>query len=148
MEYKEYLKTDRWHKVRKEAVINAKGRCQLCNAKHTQLNVHHRSYDCLWHEKPSDVIVLCRECHSLFHHKIILKNGAETKYLASVIMARFMEKNGEAFRQCNGFERIVKMLNSPNKTHRDYISTAFILMVLQRFAADYNYDLVGFEAKK
>jgi hypothetical protein len=65
--YKEYLKSEHWLRRRKIAYAKAKGACQVCNAKDKKLNVHHRTYERLGNEAPSDVIVLCEDCHKIFH---------------------------------------------------------------------------------
>lgn len=67
--YDEYLQTDHWKQTRQAALKRAKHKCQLCNSKDS-LNVHHNNYDCLFHEKESDLIVLCKNCHSKFHDKL------------------------------------------------------------------------------
>lgn len=65
--YQAYLKTPHWKRIRSEALQRAGNRCQL-NASHTRnLQVHHNNYECLWHEGPEDVIVLCGDCHGRFH---------------------------------------------------------------------------------
>jgi len=61
-----YLQSDHWQKIKKEALREAKGLCQLCN-KDQFVNVHHRTYENLGHEDIKDVIVLCLDCHSKFH---------------------------------------------------------------------------------
>ena len=69
MIYSEYLKTEHWQNVKKEALQRADYHCQLCN-NIKKLDVHHNNYGCLWHEKPSDVIVLCKRCHAKHHDKL------------------------------------------------------------------------------
>lgn len=66
MSYADYLKTPEWQAKRGVRLKAAKFRCQICNAKGL-LNVHHRSYTNLGNEQPADLIVLCAECHKLFH---------------------------------------------------------------------------------
>lgn len=70
MPYSDYLQTDHWQDKRKSALYRAKYRCQLCDDGDTVLDVHHRTYRRLGCEHVSDLIVLCRECHQIFH-----KNG-------------------------------------------------------------------------
>lgn len=67
--YQEYLRTDHWQGVRKNALKDADYRCQICNAS-TTLHVHHRTYERRGEEVPSDVIALCAECHKHFHDKL------------------------------------------------------------------------------
>jgi 5-methylcytosine-specific restriction endonuclease McrA len=69
MPYIEYLKTDHWAGVRKDAMKRAGFRCQLCNANGVTLDTHHRTYENLGREQRGDVIVLCRPCHAKHHGK-------------------------------------------------------------------------------
>jgi hypothetical protein len=64
--YKQYLQTEHWKEVRQFALNRAKYRCQTCSGQNN-LNVHHNTYRSLWKEKATDVIVLCEECHVIFH---------------------------------------------------------------------------------
>lgn len=66
-EYRDvYLKSAHWSSVRTAALAYADHRCQVCYGR-TQLDVHHRTYERLGREKPSDVTVLCRHCHETHH---------------------------------------------------------------------------------
>jgi hypothetical protein len=64
--YNEYLKTDWWLHRRERALKLAEHCCQVCNAS-GRLEVHHRTYERLGHERDADLIVLCADCHRLFH---------------------------------------------------------------------------------
>ena len=66
MRYKDYLKSQYWQAIREKALKNADYRCQLCNSQEN-LNVHHRTYTNKGNEKLEDLIVLCNECHKIFH---------------------------------------------------------------------------------
>lgn len=66
MPYREYLQTVHWDEVRKTALKRAKYRCQMCNQQGA-LDVHHRTYEGRGEELAADVIVLCRNCHTIFH---------------------------------------------------------------------------------
>lgn len=66
--YREYLKTDQWKAIRTVAIEYAEGHCQVCNSD-LMLQVHHRKYpSVLGTEKLSDLTVLCRRCHNVFHN--------------------------------------------------------------------------------
>lgn len=65
-EYKEYLETEWWRERRKKTLDYYGGRCAVCNSAGL-VDVHHRTYERLGQELDSDLIVLCRECHSRFH---------------------------------------------------------------------------------
>lgn len=68
MPYAEYLKTAEWQNFRKAVLKRAHYKCQLCNAG-GELHVHHNNYDNRGNELYSDVIVLCKDCHTKFHGK-------------------------------------------------------------------------------
>ena len=48
---------------------NGEYRCQICYTSH-RLEVHHRTYERLGYEKPSDLTVLCYWCHRNNHDKV------------------------------------------------------------------------------
>jgi len=65
--YAAYRRSPEWAKKREAALERADHRCQVCNSPH-ELEVHHRTYENLCAEKPSDLTVLCGTCHGIFHH--------------------------------------------------------------------------------
>lgn len=67
--YSDYLLTAHWLAVREIALYWAGNRCQVCNGTHG-LECHHRTYERLGAEFPSDVTVLCQTCHGLFHGRL------------------------------------------------------------------------------
>lgn len=64
-DYDEYLKSEKW-KTRAARERRFNPNCSLCNRKGL-LHVHHRTYVRLGNEKQGDLVVLCDDCHSLFH---------------------------------------------------------------------------------
>jgi len=75
LSYREYLETDHWKWVRWAALWVAGNRCQLCRSEEN-LEVHHNNYDCLFNERPGDLVVLCRECHEVY--SLAQQVGADT----------------------------------------------------------------------
>jgi hypothetical protein len=65
--YQEYLKSDHWIRFRRE-VLRIRKQCQYCASK-LQLNIHHKHYKTVGHERNEDVIVLCQTCHLKLHKK-------------------------------------------------------------------------------
>jgi 5-methylcytosine-specific restriction endonuclease McrA len=65
--YQEYIASPRWRKnpARLAEIAAAGHRCRLCNAgaDEAELQVHHRTYERLFHELPGDLTTLCRPCH-------------------------------------------------------------------------------------
>ncbi len=67
VDYRKYLRSPEWNSKRKVALREAGYRCQICNAGNCVLDVHHRTYERLGHELPTDLCVLCESCHDIFH---------------------------------------------------------------------------------
>jgi hypothetical protein len=67
MPYKEYLWTREWRQTRRGALQRAAYRCQLCSTRSKVLHVHHNSYARRGHEWPTDLVVLCKDCHGAHH---------------------------------------------------------------------------------
>lgn len=68
MNYANYLLTDHWKELRKVILNRDDNKCQLCSSKE-RLEVHHNTYENVGNEKLTDLITLCRYCHSNFHDK-------------------------------------------------------------------------------
>jgi hypothetical protein len=66
MKYADYLRTPDWKRFRSIVIKKAQHRCQLCNSSGV-LHVHHRNYADIFNEKLCDVVVLCADCHKIFH---------------------------------------------------------------------------------
>lgn len=77
--YSEYLKTECWQKKRQQAIEFWGQRCMVCDSQNA-LNVHHRTYRRLGNESVLDLVVLCSDCHALFHNKL----NRDTEDIASV----------------------------------------------------------------
>lgn len=77
-QYKEYLRSEHWQKIRGD-IYEARKRCEFCGGK-KWLNIHHLSYERLGNELPTDLVVLCKLCHFSFHNGNIPKNFLQWKY--------------------------------------------------------------------
>lgn len=66
--YYEYIKSPAWKKKADAAKKAAGDRCQICyrHKSEVQLDAHHRTYERLGHELPTDITVLCHDCHKLY----------------------------------------------------------------------------------
>ena len=79
IEYREvYLKSAHWRRVREIALGDFEYRCAICYSP-KDLDVHHRTYERLGNERVSDLTVLCRSCHSLFHERSSVKPRRQKK---------------------------------------------------------------------
>ena len=70
MPYGDYLLTEHWQEVRRQALKRSEYRCALCNDA-VPLHVHHRTYENLGDEKETDLIALCAKCHETFHEVVM-----------------------------------------------------------------------------
>lgn len=66
--YSEYLRTIEWRQTRFFALLRARWRCRMCNAR-APLHVHHRSYERLGCEPLSDLVAICANCHREHHDR-------------------------------------------------------------------------------
>ena len=65
--YPKYLQSETWKKKR-EKVFQRDG--HLCICGETATEVHHKRYDNVGKEPLSDLVSLCKECHSDLHLKL------------------------------------------------------------------------------
>ena len=64
--YQAYLNSPGWRWTRNEALKRARWTCRRCGSRR-DLQVHHRSYQRLGAELPSDLEVVCFRCHNQHH---------------------------------------------------------------------------------
>lgn len=71
IDYYEYIKSPEWKAKSRDAKERAGWKCQLCSkpGSNGDLHTHHNNYERLGRELPSDLIVLCANCHAKFHDK-------------------------------------------------------------------------------
>jgi 5-methylcytosine-specific restriction endonuclease McrA len=61
-EYRAYLRSERWQELRLLVLLRDEHRCRQCGAT-DRLEVHHLTYERLYHEPLSDLTTLCLDCH-------------------------------------------------------------------------------------
>jgi len=69
VDYKSYLQSPEWERRRQAAFDYADHRCQVCYS-NIKIQAHHRTYERLGAERPSDLTVLCDDCHAKYHGKM------------------------------------------------------------------------------
>lgn len=70
--YDDYLKTKHWRAKRKAIIDERKGICEKCKKKIVEkgkMHVHHKTYVRIGDELPSDLMLLCEDCHHAIHNK-------------------------------------------------------------------------------
>lgn len=70
-QYRQYLQSDVW-KAKRLQLYKLRGyKCERCDSIQ-QIDVHHKTYDNIFHEPMTDLELLCRVCHAK-HHGIGIK---------------------------------------------------------------------------
>lgn len=75
---KTYYYSPRWLRLRREVLAFAEHKCNKCGTRN-ELNVHHKHYKTLGNEDISDLIVLCKRCHSDLHFEKTNKFGKDKR---------------------------------------------------------------------
>ncbi len=65
-DYHIYILSKKWEKKREKALVLADHQCEICTSSF-HLSVHHLTYERLGREIPSDLQVLCEDCHLMAH---------------------------------------------------------------------------------
>ena len=100
MPYQTYLQTPEWQATRTQALYVAYHRCQVCNTRKECLDVHHRDYSNLGEEWLSQLVVLCRSCHKLFHiaGKLVPSDGPLQDYAKESSLREDVERQRKGLR--------------------------------------------------
>ena len=64
--YEAYLQTEQFNNIRQAVLARDGYKCVVCGST-DMLQAHHLTYRNLYHEPTSDLITLCRKCHSIYH---------------------------------------------------------------------------------
>ena len=68
LKYDRYIHSEAWLKTKRAQIYKDLGSsCEICKSKE-HIEMHHNNYKYLFNESPKrDIVVLCRECHSMIH---------------------------------------------------------------------------------
>lgn len=61
-----YADPDYWYRLKDAVKTRNRGRCEYCSWRYGQ-DLHHRHYFTRRHERPRDVMLVCRTCHQVIH---------------------------------------------------------------------------------
>ncbi len=76
--YLDYLKSKEWAEIRIE-LFNSRGRkCERCEST-KRIHIHHKNYDNIFNEEPTDLEILCNKCHLIEHGLIKVKKRRKKK---------------------------------------------------------------------
>lgn len=69
--YERHMRSDRWAAFRRDLFkVRGGARCYCCNRHHSvrrPLEAHHVTYQNFGHERPGEVVLICRVCHLMVH---------------------------------------------------------------------------------
>lgn len=68
MEYDKYLSSKQWKSLKKQVYKKYKGKCHICKKRY-DLDTHHQTYKRIYHEKLTDLVLLCHTCHYRVHRQ-------------------------------------------------------------------------------
>jgi len=67
-QYREYLQTQHWQWLRADILDKRGAKCEHCGSA-AKIQLHHLTYERLGKELPTDVIILCKDCHGKAHNR-------------------------------------------------------------------------------
>lgn len=67
IKYLNYLKSAEWQEIRLHLIEKRNWTCERCGKQKKRLQIHHLTYDRLYNEKESDLMVVCPSCHHDIH---------------------------------------------------------------------------------
>lgn len=65
--YYAYIQSHAWKRRKAEIIKRDKCACAICGAKYVPLHIHHLTYQHFEHERDSELITLCADCHKRIH---------------------------------------------------------------------------------
>lgn len=88
--YRDYLQSNHWQIFRKRFYSSKyfksksirggiNGKCICCQQENKKMDLHHLTYRRIGDEKISDIVPVCRECHSKTHDNLKLNPGQRDK---------------------------------------------------------------------
>ncbi len=67
LRYDKYLRSPEWRSLRTQILTRDHYMCRLCSCS-PATEVHHTTYERVGHERPDDLLSVCRSCHDAFHN--------------------------------------------------------------------------------
>lgn len=66
--YDQYLQSEHWKQLKDKFYLSklCKYECYACGST-KELNLHHKTYKRIGHEKLNDLVLLCEDCHKKAH---------------------------------------------------------------------------------
>lgn len=81
--YAVYIRSDAWNERRRACRNRDHHTCQSCGKTDVQLDVHHKTYQRLFHESLDDLVCLCVPCHDFIHSIAKYRRAKKAQKLAT-----------------------------------------------------------------
>lgn len=65
IEYRRAIHSRHWYALKAARMLRTQWRCERCGRRHQRLELHHLTYARLGRERPTDVELLCPDCHAI-----------------------------------------------------------------------------------
>ena len=121
-DYKKYMKTKAWAKLRNAFLDKHGNRCEICTST-AKNQAHHNSYRRLGNEKEVDLVSICWDCHHEFHKKVKSKS---LRRMGECSMCRRNDIEYEVFAD----HRTLKLCKRCHKVLKDKISYTKCLTII------------------
>ena len=120
--YNSYLKSAHWIKMRKDKIKwhDGKAKCAVCGKESSNVQLHHISYKHLGNERPSDLVVLCAECHEKVHENkdfINFMKKHRALYSGQETMAQHKKSQAKKKKKAAKHRKMYRYATCPNSCH-------------------------------
>ena len=131
--YSDYLLSNHWQRVKAEVASESEGRCRICSSNKGTMNTHHRDYKHFWSERWCDVIYLCRDCHLLYHNKLIIGADNGPKFLGEMAISLLLRVYGEHSKD-NKLRGLMGLYVECTKWENYWLRRHYARLILEWFA--------------
>lgn len=118
--YNQYIKSVEWYNLKIDLLQRRGCRCEKCGKRKrpTSLHIHHITYERLFNEIPTDLIILCPLCHAK-EHGIIKEKKLPVKKIKPTKKSK---RETRKTKQRNHIERQAneKFIAQQRRKHRNY----------------------------
>jgi len=99
LKYEAYINSAEWKELKIDLLQERGCKCERCGAKRTptRLQVHHKTYERLYNELATDLVLLCGKCHMDAHGLIKPKPKKQPKTKVKKVKAKKPKKKVRSF---------------------------------------------------
>ena len=117
--YERHIRSSQWKKMRKD-ILRMRDRCEGCGTRKF-LEVHHKTYERLGRESPSDLEVVCKTCHEIADRERAqqgIARSARAKF-AAALETYATKKYGDDWRERFDEDRVLEEFESWRENRDD-----------------------------